>query len=76
MSKAVRLVSWLLLAAEAVFAAPIAQRAVINHDKVVGFAETVPSGTVGQLLLKFKPRLKVINGCVPFAGVDVDGNTR
>lgn len=54
----------------------IERRAVIAHDAVVGFPETVPDTTVGQLYLKYKPHLKVVNGCVPFPAVDADGNTR
>lgn len=27
-------------------------------------------------MLKYKPLLKVFNGCVPFPAVDADGNTR
>ena len=57
-------------------ASPITRRAVIDHDAVVGFPETVPSGTLGQLYLKYKPYLKVVNGCVPFPAVDAEGNTR
>jgi MinD-like ATPase involved in chromosome partitioning or flagellar assembly len=52
-------------------AAALAPRAVIAHDAVVGFAE---SGSA--LELKFKPELKVVNGCVPFPAVDAAGNTR
>lgn len=54
----------------------LSKRAVINHDAVVGFPETVPDGIVGELYLKYKPLLKVFNGCVSFPGVDADGNTR
>lgn len=57
------------------FAAPLERRAVINHDAVVGFPETTPSGTLGSLYLKYKPFLKVENGCVPFPAVDSSGNT-
>lgn len=56
--------------------APVDKRAVISHDAVVGFAQTVPSGTTGTLYLKYKPYLKVENGCVPFPAVDASGNTR
>lgn len=49
--------------------------AVINHDAVVGFPETVPDTTAGSLYLKYKPYLEVYNGCVPFPAVDADGNT-
>ncbi|KAI0009810.1 NPP1-domain-containing protein [Xylariaceae sp. FL0662B] len=51
-------------------AASIKSRAVIDHDAVVGFAESASS-----LALKFKPFLDVVNGCVPFPAVDADGNT-
>lgn len=68
-----------LSVASVVSAAPVdvlEKRAVIAHDAVVGFAETVPSGTLGQLYLKYKPYLYVVNGCVPFPAVDAEGNTR
>ncbi|KAJ8123795.1 hypothetical protein ONZ43_g334 [Nemania bipapillata] len=51
-------------------AAALAPRAVIAHDAVVGFAESASA-----LELKFKPELKVVNGCVPFPAVDAAGNT-
>lgn len=66
------------LAARAVIAAPVAAiqaRDVIGHADVVGFVETVPATTVGSLMLKYKPLLKVSNGCVPFPAVDAAGNT-
>ena len=66
----------LLSTVAAVSAAAIDRRAVIAHDAVVGFPETAPSGTTGQLYLKYKPHLKVVNGCVPFPAVDAEGNTR
>ncbi|KAF9884241.1 hypothetical protein FE257_001973 [Aspergillus nanangensis] len=53
----------------------ILPRAVIDHDKVVGFPETVPSGTSGDVYLAYQPLLHVVNGCVPFPAVDADGNT-
>ena len=58
----------LLAAASVVLSSPVSlnTRAVIAHDAVVPFPETVPSGVVGQLMLKYKPYLKVFNGCVPF----------
>ncbi|KAI0753416.1 necrosis inducing protein-domain-containing protein [Daedaleopsis nitida] len=66
----------LLAAAGYAAAAAIQGRAVIPHDEVVGFPETVPNDIYGQLYLKYKPHLKVVNGCVPFPAVDSDGNTR
>lgn len=50
-------------------------RAVIDHDAVVGFAEAVPDNSEGDLMLAYKPLLKVFNGCVPYPAVDADGNT-
>lgn len=50
-------------------------RAVIDHDAVVGFDEAVPDNSEGDLMLAYKPYLKVFNGCVPFPAVDADGNT-
>ncbi|KAF2276574.1 NPP1-domain-containing protein [Westerdykella ornata] len=59
------------------YAAPLqlAPRAVINHDAVVGFPQTVPSSIEGTLMLKYKPYLEVYNGCVPFPAVNAAGDT-
>jgi hypothetical protein len=51
-------------------------RASIDHDAVVGFAQTIPSGTTGEVYLAYRPHLKVVNGCVPFPAVDAEGNTK
>lgn len=64
-----------LVASVSVTATPLQPRAVIAHDAVVGFAETVPSGTVGNVYEAYQPFLKVVNGCVPFPAVDASGNT-
>ena len=48
---------------------------MIAHDAVVGFPQTVPSGVIGDLYLKYKPFLYVANGCVPFPAVEADGDT-
>lgn len=66
----------LVAAAVVASASPIERRAPIDSDKVVGFAETVPSGTTGSVYLAYKPFLKVVNGCVPFPAVDAAGNTK
>jgi hypothetical protein len=69
------LFSCVLLAASLATGSPVQKRAVIAHDAVVGFAETVPNTTAGKLYLAYKPHLKVVNGCVPFPAVDASGNT-
>lgn len=69
------LVFGLLAASATAFPTLLSKRAVIAHDAVVGFPQTVPSGTTGTLMLKYKPWLKVFNGCVPFPAVDAAGNT-
>ncbi|KAF2200997.1 necrosis-and ethylene-inducing protein-like protein 1 precursor [Delitschia confertaspora ATCC 74209] len=76
-SSLVRLVAVASTVLLSVSASPVElnRRAVINHDAVVGFPETVPSGDLGALYLKYKPFLKVFNGCVPFPAVDASGNT-
>ena len=51
-------------------------RASIDHDAVVGFDQTVPSGTTGEVYLAYQPDLYVVNGCVPFPAVDAQGNTK
>jgi hypothetical protein len=65
-----------LLAATAISAYPLAPRGSIASDEVVGFAQTVPSGTTGSVYLAYQPHLYVANGCVPFPAVDASGNTK
>jgi hypothetical protein len=76
---AIKLSLQLLAATSIVSAFPnplhLLSRAVINHDAVVGFPQTVPSGLTGTLYLKYKPWLKVYNGCVPFPAVNAAGDT-
>lgn len=64
------------LATVVVDGTPIARRGTIASDEIVGFAQTVPSGTVGDLYLAYKPYLYVYNGCVPFPAVDAAGDTK
>lgn len=52
------------------------RRESIDHDKVVGFPETVSSGAIGDVYKAYQPLLKVVNGCVPFPAVDAQGNTK
>lgn len=66
----------LVAAAAVASASPIERRVPIGSDQVVGFAETVPSGTTGSVYLAYKPFLKVVNGCVPFPAVNAAGDTK
>ena len=50
-----RILFWLSASA---FRAALERRAATAHDAVVGFSETVLSGTIGELYLKYKPYLK------------------
>ena len=55
---------------------PLSRRGTIASDKIVGFAQTVPSGTTGEVYLAYQPYLYVVNGCVPFPAVDAAGDTK
>lgn len=76
-SRLMHLVFALVFTTTYVSAAPlgITRRAVIAHDAVVGFPQTVPSSIEGTLMLKYKPWLEVYNGCVPFPAVNAAGDT-
>lgn len=54
----------------------ISRRGTVASDEIVGLAQTIPSGATGDLYLAYQPDLYVVNGCVPFPGVDADGNTK
>ncbi|KAJ5354928.1 hypothetical protein N7541_005972 [Penicillium brevicompactum] len=53
----------------------ISRRGTVASDEIVGLTRTIPSGATGDLYLAYQPDLYVVNGCVPFPGVDADGNT-
>lgn len=53
--------------AEAGLAAAIV---TLHHDAVVSISQITPTGLNGTLYLTYQPRLKVVNGCVPFPAVD------
>lgn len=48
----------------------------VAHDELIGLSQTIPSGATGDLYLAYQPHLYIVNGCVPFPAVDVDGNTK
>lgn len=62
--------------AASVNAAALFPRGTIASDQIVGFPETVPSGTTGAVYKAYQPLLHVANGCVPFPGVDAAGDTK
>ncbi|KAI4593584.1 hypothetical protein LQW54_000601 [Pestalotiopsis sp. IQ-011] len=68
-------VSLLALVSAALAAPQSVKRGDIDHDAVVGFPQTVPDTTTGELMLKWQPLLYVVDGCVPFPAVDAEGNT-
>lgn len=66
------------LTALPVTASPVdlVRRGTVGNADIVGLPQTVPSGAEGDLYLAYQPKLKVVNGCVPFPGVDAAGNTK
>lgn len=66
----------LLLSAVTVSGTPLQSRGTVPNDEIVGLAQAVPSGTEGSVYLAYQPYLDVINGCVPFPAVDINGNTK
>jgi Necrosis inducing protein (NPP1) len=71
-----RIMQWSLGLLAAVAATPIERRGTISSSAIVGFAQTVPSGEIGDVYLAYKPYLYVYNGCVPFPAVDAAGDTK
>ncbi len=67
-----------ILVAVAVTATPtlLERRGTIASNEIIGFTETVPSGTVGTVYEAYQPYLYVVNGCVPFPAVDAEGDTK
>jgi hypothetical protein len=69
-------ISFGFLATVLAHAAALQPRGTIPSDEIVGFAQTVPDGTVGNIYLAYKPDLYVVNGCVPFPAVNAAGDTK
>lgn len=66
----------LLLLAVVANANPLQRRGTVPNDQIVGLTEAVPAGTVGDVYEAYQPFLDVVNGCVPFPAVDINGNTK
>jgi Necrosis inducing protein (NPP1) len=66
----------LLALSAAVNGTPLQRRGTLPPDQIKGLAEAVPSDNTGTLYEAYQPYLDVINGCVPFPAVDINGNTK
>lgn len=66
----------LLALGAAVTGRPIQRRGILAPDQIVGLAPAVPNDMTGTLYQAYQPYLDVINGCVPFPAVDINGNTK
>lgn len=67
---------YIFLAITAVNGNPLSRRGTRPTSTIVGLPETVPDNITGQLYQAYQPYLEVLNGCVPYPAVDVDGNTK
>ncbi|KAG7399642.1 hypothetical protein PHYBOEH_008285 [Phytophthora boehmeriae] len=60
----------------AVFAAVATADAIsIDHDKVEAFAELEPTTVSEKAAVRFKPRLRITDGCHPYPAVNAAGET-
>ncbi|KAJ5499425.1 hypothetical protein LT330_000299 [Penicillium expansum] len=53
----------------------LSRRGTVASSALVGLPQAVPAGATGDRYLAYQPKLKVVNGCVPFPAVDANGNT-
>jgi hypothetical protein len=60
----------------AVEAIALQRQGTIATDLIVGLPEAVPSGIEADVYEAYQPYLDVINGCIPYPAVDVNGNTK
>ncbi|KAL3425190.1 hypothetical protein PVAG01_04471 [Phlyctema vagabunda] len=61
----------LVTATAGVVAVPLQSRAVVAHDSINPFPETVPNSTFNT----FEPFMHIAHGCQVYSAVDGDGNT-
>ena len=54
----------------------LSRRGTVASSALVGLPQAVPAGATGDRYLAYQPKLKVVNGCVPFPAVDANGNTK
>jgi hypothetical protein len=65
-----------LVAVVVVNGSPLERRGTRPTDQIVGLAEAVTTDNTGILYETYQPYLDVLNGCVPFPAVDINGNTK
>jgi hypothetical protein len=66
----------ILAAALAVQATPLEKRAVVNHDSINPFPETVPNSATGNTFKRFEPYLHIAHGCQSYPAVTANGDVR
>lgn len=66
----------ILAAAVAVQGSPLDKRAVVNHDSITPFPETVPNTATGNTYKKFEPYLHIAHGCQSYPAVAANGDVR
>ncbi|KAE8159773.1 necrosis inducing protein [Aspergillus tamarii] len=64
----------ILAAAIAVQGSPMEKRAVVNHDSITPFPETVPNTATGNAYKKFEPYLHIAHGCQSYPAVAANGD--
>ncbi|ETI36664.1 hypothetical protein F441_17122 [Phytophthora nicotianae CJ01A1] len=64
----------IFLAAIAAIAATAAQSKAIPYDSVQPFSQQVPNTDAQKAILKYKPQLKIEEGCHPYPAVQKDGS--
>lgn len=54
--------------------APLARRAVVNHDSLFPLPEKVEAGANGEAVKKFNPKIRIAHGCEPYPAVADNGD--
>ncbi|KAH8427906.1 NPP1 family protein [Aspergillus melleus] len=65
----------LALATATVQGSPVQKRAVVPHDSIAPFPETVPNDATGNAYKKFEPFLHIAHGCQSYPAVAANGDT-
>lgn len=70
------LLTLLALATATVQGSPVQKRAVVPHDSIAPFGETVPNSATGNTYKTFEPYLHIAHGCQSYPAVAANGDTR